>query len=70
MYGATDLTLQLKTTRIILINNINNIIFQQHSARQHRERQEEKTMQLDALNILNQQLKQLKPITFALAFGN
>ena len=35
------LTLQLKTTRIILINNINNIIFQQ-LARQHRERQEEK----------------------------
>ena len=34
------LTLQLKTTRIILIN-INNIIFQQ-LARQHRERQEEK----------------------------
>ena len=31
MYGATDLTLQRKTTRIILINNTNNLS-QQHCA--------------------------------------
>jgi hypothetical protein len=40
------LTLKLKTTRIILINNINNLI-QQHSADQRRPRQGNKYINND-----------------------
>ena len=44
------LTLQLKTTRIIVINNINNIIFQPHSARVRQLKRTELAYELEALN--------------------